>query len=606
MAKPKIPKQKHKYSELNKRLAKYVMLVQSIYDTLNLEAAKLVERLGVSESDVLEKTFNFSDYPETRNKVKDIQRQFANEIQAIIYRGTSEEWKISNEVQDLLANSVLKSYNAVIDKEKYNILYQTNSDALKAFQNRKDKGLNISTKLWKQSIVYKKELEDAISCALEKGYSAVSLSKRISKYLLDFPSLQKDYKEKFGTASKAIDCEYRSIRLAASEINMAYRTAENERWKQMNFVVGYEIKVSGNHNCKGVPQGQFRDICDTLSGKYPKDFKWTGWHPLCRCYKIPILKTEDEFFEWDGKSTTSSKSVNQVNDVPDSFKAWIEDNKHRIDESAKRNTLPYFLKDNEHYYIKPIQSVKSPITSDKPKDKDFKFNKSILNDLKKRGFTFGGIETISGFNQSAISGFNLPKVDDALSNLFNEYGIDITKREITVTARGNAELIYEGMKDGDRFELKRFFVGSHKYKEVQHSLFTVPISLQGKGISKKVLSCFYDEYKKSGIAKINVHANIDVGGYTWGRYGFATEKRDLDDLFLEVKNDSFRDQKSVKLAEKKVLDFYSKNDKSTLFPMNLIADKPYGKDVLLGSSWYGVINMNDKAQLGIFENYLFR
>lgn len=350
MAKPKIPMQRHKYSELNKRLAKYVMLVQSIYDTLNLEAAKLVERLGVSESDVLEKTFSFSDYPETRNKVKDIQRQFANEIQAIIYRGTSEEWKISNEVQDLLANSVLKSYNAVIDKEKYNILYQTNSDALKAFQNRKDKGLNISTKLWKQSIVYKKELEDAISCALEKGYSAVSLSKRISKYLLDFPSLQKDYKEKFGTASKAIDCEYRSIRLAASEINMAYRTAENERWKQMDFVVGYEIKVSGNHNCKGVPQGQFRDICDTLSGKYPKDFKWTGWHPLCRCYKIPILKTEDEFFEWDGKSTTSSKSVNQVNDVPDSFKAWVEDNKHRIEESTKKNTLPYFLNDNKCYY----------------------------------------------------------------------------------------------------------------------------------------------------------------------------------------------------------------------------------------------------------------
>ena len=42
MSKPKTPNQKHKYSELNKRLAQYVALVQSIYDTLNLEAAKLV------------------------------------------------------------------------------------------------------------------------------------------------------------------------------------------------------------------------------------------------------------------------------------------------------------------------------------------------------------------------------------------------------------------------------------------------------------------------------------------------------------------------------------------------------------------------------------
>lgn len=51
MSKPKTPNQKHKYSELNKRLAKYVALVQSIYDTLNLEAAKLIESLDISEAD---------------------------------------------------------------------------------------------------------------------------------------------------------------------------------------------------------------------------------------------------------------------------------------------------------------------------------------------------------------------------------------------------------------------------------------------------------------------------------------------------------------------------------------------------------------------------
>lgn len=39
----------------------------------------------------------------------------------------------------------------------------------------------------------------------------------------------------------------------------------------MDFVVGYEIKLSGNHNCKGVPAGRFSDICDTLAGKYPQN-----------------------------------------------------------------------------------------------------------------------------------------------------------------------------------------------------------------------------------------------------------------------------------------------------------------------------------------------
>lgn len=346
MAKPKTPNQKYKYSELNKRLAQYVALVQSIYDTLNLEAAKLVESLGISEADLKDIPFSFSNYPETQKRINDIQKRFVSEIQTIIYRGTSEEWKNSNEVQDLLANAVLKAYDAVVDKEKYKVLYQTNSDALKAFQNRKDKGFNVSDKLWNQSIVYKKELEDAISCAIEKGYSAVTLSKRISKYLLDFPSLQKDYKEKFGTASKAADCEYRSLRLAASEINMAYRTAENKRWEQMDFVAGYEIKLSGNHNCKGVPKGQYYDICDMLAGKYPKDFVWTGWHPVCRCYKIPILKTEEEFWNLDGRSTVSSDSVNQVKDVPDNFKAWINDNIHR---AKSWDNSPYFIRDNGKY-----------------------------------------------------------------------------------------------------------------------------------------------------------------------------------------------------------------------------------------------------------------
>ena len=200
----------------------------------------------------------------------------------------------------------------------------------------------MSDKLWQQSGIYKQELEEAISCAIQKGTSAITLSKQISKYILDFPLLKKDYKERFGKASQAKDCEYRSIRLARSEINMAYRQAENERWKQMDFVVGFEIKLSSSHHHR-MPHG---DICDTLAGKYPKDFVWTGWHPNDLCYKIPILKTEDEFWEWDGLSDASTTSVNEVKDVPDAFKKWINDNKKRIKDTEKH---PYFISDNWQY-----------------------------------------------------------------------------------------------------------------------------------------------------------------------------------------------------------------------------------------------------------------
>lgn len=341
MAKPKIPNQKKKYQELNSRINRYVVLVEQIYDTLNLDAAKAVSRTEYSSDS--NKPFKWSDYPQTKKQIDDIQRHFVEDINAIIYRGTTEEWKNSNEAQDLIANRVLKAYNAQVDREKYKVLYQVNSDALKAFQNRKDKGFNISAKLWQQSMIYKEELEAAISCAIQKGTSAVTLSKQISQYLLDFPSLQKDYKDRYGSAEHIQDCEYRSIRLARSEINMAYRTSENERWKQMDFVVGYEIKLSSSHHNR-MPHG---DICDTLAGKYPKDFRWTGWHPNDLCYKVPILKTEEEFWEWDGLSDVSTESINEVKDVPDEFKKWVLDNQQKIEKARERNTLPYFLRDNK-------------------------------------------------------------------------------------------------------------------------------------------------------------------------------------------------------------------------------------------------------------------
>ena len=353
MSKPKIPNQKSKYSELNTRLAKYVALIEEIYEGLNLEAAKLVSNHTGYNVDA-EIPFRWSDYPQTRKKIDDIQKQFVEDIQAVIYRGTSEEWKNSNEVQDLLANAVLRAYDAQVDGEQYRIYYQENNDSLKVFQERKDKGLNVSDKLWMQSTIYKQELEEAISCAVRKGTSAITLSKQISKYLKDFTQLQKEYKKRFGKASRAKDCEYRSYRLAASEINMAYRTAENLRWKQMDFVVGYEIKLSGNHTCNGKP---FRDICDELSaplgstntegiGCYPKDFMFTGWHPLCRCYKIPILKTEEEFWAGDGRGEATTESVNEVKDVPDNFKKWIDNN---IQRAKSWESTPYFIRDNEDF-----------------------------------------------------------------------------------------------------------------------------------------------------------------------------------------------------------------------------------------------------------------
>lgn len=341
MSKPKIPNQRNRYAKLKGRLGKYSLLVQQVYDALNLDAANIAMRTGFVGGGV----FRFADYPMTADAVNRLQQRFVREMRGVIYSGTSAEWRESNLVQDLLASSVLGSYGAQVRGLKTQVYYQRNSDALRVFQERTERGMNLSTKLWNQSGNYKQELEYAISSAIDKGTSAVTLSKRLSKYLHDFPSLKADYKEKFGQAVECQDCEYRSIRLARTEINMAYRTAEQERWRQMDFVVGYEVKLSFSH--------EITDICDSAQGKYPKDFVFMGWHPNCMCYTIPVLKTEEEFWSEDG----SAQSVNEVNQMPQSLIDWCKENEARISDAREAGTLPYFFRDNEIAIATPINDA---------------------------------------------------------------------------------------------------------------------------------------------------------------------------------------------------------------------------------------------------------
>lgn len=142
-------------------------------------------------------------------------------------------------------------------------------------------------------------------------------------------------------------------RLTATETNIAYHTADHDRWQKMDFVVGIEIKLSGNHTCLG-KDGKphpFYDICDELQGKYPKDFKFTGWHPHCRCFATPILKTWEEMAADDERILSgeepTTESVNTVRDMPAKFKQWVEVNQERIDRAK---SLPYFIKDNGRYF----------------------------------------------------------------------------------------------------------------------------------------------------------------------------------------------------------------------------------------------------------------
>lgn len=332
--------------------AAYEHQIDAIYRT----AAKEAAALGVSIKDFNpDKLFSFSDYPNTRKKIEKLLNDLQSGVTAVIVNGIRSEWTLANNKNDELARQVFGESIGKLTKEQERRYFSTNGAARDAFIKRKIDGLGLSDRVWKYTNQFKEEIELGLDLGIRSGRSADELSRDLRSYLQHPDKLFRRVRNKHGQLVLSQRARayhpgrgvYRSSyknarRLAATETNIAYRTADYERWQQLDFVVGIEIKLSNNH-----PEP---DICDDLKGRYPKDFKFTGWHPHCRCHVETVLKTPDELMAdnrriIDGEKPTET-SANTVKDVPQAFTDWVERNRERM---AAAKSLPYFIRDNSKY-----------------------------------------------------------------------------------------------------------------------------------------------------------------------------------------------------------------------------------------------------------------
>lgn len=375
MAKRKYIDYKKLQSELFKRTEGYAANVGAAYRSALTEIINLVKGTELEEG----KPFSFAEYGYS-DEVTPILRSMYSRVYQIIRGGVEKEWLMANENNDGLVKAIFGKRS--IEDNHFARFFQRNMDAMNAFFARKTgTGLNLSQKVWKYTGIYKDELEDALDLAIGEGTPANRLATQIQKYLNDPDRFYRRFRVKIGEdedgdpiygrvwkrrvfdketdSYKWVDDDprkyhpgrgvYRSSyrnaqRLARTETNIAYRTADYERWQQLPFVIGVEIKLSNNH-----PEP---DICDDLKGIYPKGFKWSGWHPNCRCYQEPVLSTPAEVDAMlddilDGKDPSEVKSAGETTDIPPTFKAWVKDNEERIEKATTAGTLPYFVKDNQ-------------------------------------------------------------------------------------------------------------------------------------------------------------------------------------------------------------------------------------------------------------------
>ena len=330
--------------------------VQRLYDLAISEFSRMVVRLDVDP----EKPFSFKDYPIARREAAKIIRKLVIGLEKIVQTGIKEQWLFANKKNDAFLESILRT--SKVPKEMLAKMQDRNLDALKTFQDRKIDGLNISDRIWKQMEVFQQSMELAIDVGIGEGRSAQQLSRDIRQNLLQPDKLFRRVRDARGQLqlSKAAKAYhpgrgvYRSsyknaMRLTRTEVNMAYREADRLRWTKLDFVVGFEVKLSNNHTLNGEP---FRDICDDLAGKYPKWFVYKSWHPQCRCFAIPILSDPNEFKADElnelraaikGTEYRKYSSKNEIKDVPEAFKRWAAENQERVD---RLKSTPYFIKDN--------------------------------------------------------------------------------------------------------------------------------------------------------------------------------------------------------------------------------------------------------------------
>lgn len=269
-----------------------------------------------------------------------------------INNNTIESWEASNLKNDELVTDFIKdlALPEIIGKSRYEKLEQGmfahNMFALKAFQQRSIEGLTLSDVIWKSVEGAKQNLEYFLSSGISTGRSAAHISQDIRQLLqnpdkrfrrikndegkLILSKPMQDYHPGQGTYRSSY---MNALRVAATETNQAYHTADYERWSKQGFVLGIEVFRSKSNEgpCK---------ICDPMVGKYPKDYKFKGQHPWCICQAVPIMLEGEEYIDYLLTDVVPEEKI--IKTVPQSAIDFVD--------AKEANQKQWFVKENSKYF----------------------------------------------------------------------------------------------------------------------------------------------------------------------------------------------------------------------------------------------------------------
>lgn len=116
--------------------------------------------------------------------------------------------------------------------------------------------------------------------------------------------------------------------------------------------------------------------------------------------------------------------------------------------------------------------------------------------------------------------------------------------------------------------------------DVYHSWFVVPATKQGTGNGLRMLVDSFDIYERHGVARVTVTANLDVGGYAWGRLGFKAAQ---PSKFLSTVFNVYVDPD--------MLELYNVAAAAGADAPSVVAAHPRGKQLMLKKKWNGFVDV---------------
>ena len=278
-----------------------------------------------------------------------------------------DAWKRSDMKNDDFIREYIKGMS--ISSATKEGMFTHSMSAFSAFQKEVDaQGLRLSDRVWNITQQTKSQLEFYLDSGIAAGRSSNEISCDM-RQLLDKPDKRfrrvrndegklilsrpmKDYHPGQGVYRSA---KMNALRTSATTTNIAYRSADYERWSKQDFVLGIEIQRSANNRgpCK---------ICDAMVGKYPKTFKFTGFHPFCICFATPIVMEPDNLADFLLNDTVPQEQV--ITDIPQGAKDFVSENKDGLQSAFwyKDN----FTKDgNVNERLKPKPTITTPVQIEK-------------------------------------------------------------------------------------------------------------------------------------------------------------------------------------------------------------------------------------------------